>query len=231
MKNFDIVDKFDELWTVKVHPATTFNAVVEEILKMRNDIGFGANIEFEFSNIKLLATKESTLESLQEQYSAGLEKKHIEHLNSQEYKDIKEQSEKLEQKYQVKGKELLGQFDEALQNVSHLVKWIGEFSIVTDSTKLDYSPKELAQKMKDKGFDYEVPDIIDLDYTVKELIGRSVIANAFIALSDGHNINYMADKFAHDYQALEEKEKVLAKIGNTRNTYFDNKATNTPKNN
>lgn len=230
MKNFEIVDKLDELWIVNVYPATNFNEVAKEILEMRDSVGFGAKIQFEFSQVKMLATKESTIESLKEQYNEGLTKKHNEYVNSQEYKDLKDNSDKLSQKYQIKGKELLAQFDEALKNPSDLVKWIGEFSIVTDSTILNYNPKELAKKMKDNGFDYQIPDSIDLEYTAKELVGRGIIANAFIALSAGNNIHYVAASLANNYKQLEEKENVLSKIEKTRENFLAKNANSTLKN-
>ena len=214
MKNFEVTEKNDELWIVKILPGKSFDVIFEDILNFRDETGFQHQILAEFNTIKLSINKDSTLESLNDEYDSGLNK--LSNTRSQEYKDYQKNEKLLGEKYNARGQQLLTQFDEALKSTSSLVKWLGEFSMITDSTNLDYKPKELAQKMKDKGFDYEPQK--GLTYN-KDTLGRDIIANAFISLSSGDNIHHVAETLASDYKSLEDKENILSKIEKKRETF------------
>lgn len=217
MNNLKIIKQEDNVFNCEALPSVNFDNTIREAIDFVK-IYQTSVVKYHFNDILIAVDKDSTLATITKLYNEESSRKYQERINSDEYKQEKKENAEREKKYQAKTQEVLNSFDQSLESTSTLIKWIGEFANAYENSPVPFNKKEVAEKMKANGYDYEIPSESEkskLDEKSRLEVG--IIANAYKSLSNNEAINHVAYDFSLKYEELDKKENVIKNIKSIRN--------------
>lgn len=206
--NLTIKKQLNNLLICEVSPGTNLtSAIVTSISMIGQKSGIDDTVintvRFNFNGVELTIDENSSISNAKQMFLQKSKEKADAYNQSEAGMAIAREYEEQQKSFKSQGTILLNSFDEALKSEIKLIKWIGEFSLITDSTTIEYDRKAFAKKFEEHGYNYKIvgqDEVSALDEKTK--LGQNILANTYIALNKNENVHPIASNFAKKYEEM-----------------------------